>query len=227
MSYEKVFSSNNNDIMNSNDTLLGLNDYSDNPVLYSNFQQRDSLRGTDLRGNDNMSQEGISFNFDQLPSAYFAENKASKLLRKQLVKREIARTDMNPNSDNGGIGILEKYFFSDENAELINKQLILRVYEKSNKQFLIANQKKEDLLIVMRYVFIEYGRNLPYDVKGQIKDLNCRVVSEILPNVMTNADQKIGYLRDINTQPVGPPLPISTGRVERTLPSMSNIIHFK
>jgi hypothetical protein len=43
----------------------------------------------------------------------------------------------------------------------------------------------------MRYVFIEYSRNLPYDISGQIKDLNCRVVSEILPNVISNADQKI------------------------------------
>jgi len=212
MSYEKVFSySNNNNIMNSTDLLLGSNDYSDNDVLKSNFANK----------------SGPSFSFEQLPTAYFAENQSSKLLRKQLVKREIARTDMDTNDDNGGINILEKYFFSDENMELINKQLILRVYEKSNKQFLITKQKKEDLLIVMRYVFIEYGRNLPYDIKGQIKDLNCRVVSEILPNVMTNADQKIGYLRDINTQPIGPPLPISIGRVGRTLPSTSNIIHFK
>jgi hypothetical protein len=97
MSYEKVFSySNNNNIMNSTDILLGSNDYSDNDVLKSNFANK----------------SGPSFSFEQLPTAYFAENQSSKLLRKQLVKREIARTDMDTNDDNGGINILEKYFLT-------------------------------------------------------------------------------------------------------------------
>lgn len=62
----------------------------------------------------------------------------------------------------------------------------------------------------MRYVFIEYSRNLPYDIDKQIKDLNYRVISEILPIVISNVDQQIGYLKDIETQPIGPPLPINT-----------------
>lgn len=71
----------------------------------------------------------------------------------------------------------------------------------------------------MRYVFIEYSRNLPFKIEDQIKDLNCRVVGEILPQVISSVDQKIGYLRDINTQPIGPPLPINTKKVNRTLPT--------
>ena len=37
----------------------------------------------------------------------------------------------------------------------------------------------------------------------------------------------IGYLRDISTQPIGPPLPINTKSLERTLPSIDNIIHMR
>jgi hypothetical protein len=71
----------------------------------------------------------------------------------------------------------------------------------------------------MRYVFLEHSRNLPFDVKGQVKTLNCKVVGEILPTVISNTDQKIGYLRDINTQPIGPPLPVNTKKTNRTLPT--------
>ena len=160
--------------------------------------------------------QGIpSFDFEEIPVAYFSDNINGNLLRKQLIKNELKISECN-------IGDLENSFFSKDNIDLINKQLILSVYNKTNKQFLICSQKEADLLIVMRYVFIEYSRNLPYDIVNQIKDLNCKVVSEILPVVISNVDQKIGYLRDINTQPIGPPLPINTKKINRTLPSTAN-----
>jgi len=157
------------------------------------------------------------YNFEEFPVGYFSDNKKGQALRKQLIKNELKMSQEE-------IGALETTFFSKENIEIINRQLILRVYQKTNKKFLICRQKENDLIIVMRYVFIEHSRNLPYDIEGQIKNLNCIVVGEILPTVITNVDQKIGYLRDISTQPVGPPLPINTKSLERTLPSISNII---
>ena len=160
------------------------------------------------------------YNFEEFPVGYFSDNKKGQALRKLLIKRELK-------IDEYDIGELETRFFSKENIELINKQLILTVYKKTNKKFLICNQKEEDLIIVMRYVFIEFARHLPYDITGQIKDLNCNVVGEILPTIVSNVDQKVGYLRDISTQPVGPPLPINTKNLERTLPSISNIIHMR
>ena len=156
-----------------------------------------------------------SFDFEEIPVAYFSDNNNVKLLRKQLIKNELKISECN-------VGELEKTFFSKENINLINKYLILSVYTNTNKQFLICSQKEGDLIIVMRYVFIEYSRNLPYDINKQIKDLNYHVIREILPTVISNVDQKIGYLKDIETQPVGPPLPINTKKINRTLPSTAN-----
>jgi len=160
------------------------------------------------------------FDFEEFPVGYFSENPRAKDLRKQLIKNEIKVSQED-------LGTLETVFFSKENIALINKQLILKVYERSNKQFLICNQKEENLIVVMRYFYLEYARHLPYNIKDQIRELNCMVVGEILPTIITNADQKVGYLRDISTQPVGPPLPINTKNIGRTLPSISNIIHMK
>jgi len=156
-----------------------------------------------------------SFDFEEFPIGYFSDNIKGNLLRKQLIKNQLKISECN-------VGDLEKTFFSKENINLINKQLILSVYNSTNKQFLICDQKEANLLIVMRYVFIEYSRNLPYDINNQIKNLNYQVVSEILPTVVSNIDQKIGYLKDIETQPIGPPLPINTKNLNRTLPSTAN-----
>ena len=112
-----------------------------------------------------------SFDFEEFPVGYFSDNIKGKLLRKQLIKNQLKISECN-------VGDLEKTFFSKENIDLINKQLILSVYNSTNKQFFICDQKEADLLIVMRYVFIEYSRMSsisfrffdPYQVKYEARN---------------------------------------------------------
>lgn len=159
------------------------------------------------------------FSLHELPSAYFSENIKSNSLRKNIIKNQVAINECAQNN-------LEIYFFSDENIDIINKQLILTVYKKSNKLYKINKQPSESLLIVMRYVFLEYARHLPYNITQQIRELNNTVIDEILPNVFTNISQKIEYLNTINRNINGNrkllDLPINVNN-SKTLPSISNI----
>lgn len=151
-------------------------------------------------------------NLTNLPLGFFQDyHPKTKEIRTELIKN-ITKT----NIDN--VDMLKTMFFSDENIELINKQLILTIWRKTNKKYKIAFQNKYNLLIVMQYVFLENARHLPYNIKGQIRDLNCQVVGEILPNIVTNFEQKIGYLRDIETRQPLLNLPKSS-TADRTLPS--------
>jgi len=147
-----------------------------------------------------------------LPVGFFQDyNPKNGELRKQLVKNI---TKININDSN----ILKDLFFSDENIELINKQIILTIWKRSNKTYKIGFQNKDNLLIIMQYVFLENAKHLPYNIKGQIKDLNCQVIGEILPNIITNFEQKLGYLRDIEKRQPILDLPKSS-TADRTLPS--------
>ena len=149
-----------------------------------------------------------------LPVGFFQDyNPKVKDIRLQLAKN-ITKT----NIDN--ISILKEIFFSDENIELINKQIILTIWKRTNKKYKVGFQNKDNLFVVMQYVFLEYAKHLPYDIKGQIRDLNCQVVGEILPNVLTNFEQKLGYLRDIERRQPLVDLPKSS-TADRTLPSAS------
>ena len=153
------------------------------------------------------------FDFEEMPIAFLSDNKKGKELRNLLIKNELKISACN-------IGDLEKTFFSKENINTINKMLILNVYNKTNNQFLICNQSESKLIIVMRYIFIEYSKNLLFKIKEQVEELNNLTVNEITPHIISNAEQKIGYLKDIYTQPIGPPLPISTNfKIKNTLPS--------
>ena len=153
------------------------------------------------------------FDFHDLPVAFFSDNIKANEMRNQVIKNQVRISECEQ-------GDLENTFFSDENIELINKQLILKVFKKT--QIKITPQSKNDLTIVMRYVFIEYAKHLPYDISGQIRELNCKVVGELFPSIISQVEQRIEYLRVINKPRQLVPLPTNTnGGTRQNLPSIT------
>lgn len=164
------------------------------------------------------------YNIKEMPVAYFNESINSEGQREQFIKNTTRL-----NEDN--ITELSKYFFSDANINLINKQLILKVYKKSGNKYKIPFQNKDDLLVVMRYVWIQDSKNLDFNIKEQITTLNCRVVGEIYPNVVTNIEQYINYLKDVEINETSKfkvnDLPVSSKPAIDEFRSISNTFHDK
>ena len=147
--------------------------------------------------------------------SYYNDNNNSTELQKQFIKNQLKRPECNIND-------LELIYFSDENIELINKQLILSVYKNSNKTYKIGNQSTIALTIVMRYIFIEFSKNLLFDIKNQIKELNCRVINELVPKILTEVSQRINYLKEINAPRKILEYPVNVHK-SKSLKSISNI----
>ncbi len=162
---------------------------------------------------NNYSDKIIKTNtFNESPFILFQDaNPKSIQMRNQMIKNLTKTSECN-------ITDVESLFFSDENIEIINKQLILAVYKRSKNQYKINFQDIDKIKIIMRYVYLEYSRNLPYDLAGQINELNCIVVGEIVPTIITNFEQKLGYLRDIEKRQDPVPLPQSSSKM-KTLPT--------
>ena len=160
------------------------------------------------------------FDLNEMPVAYFTDNKMSTGLRNELIRNQV-------NISECAQGELEETFFSKLNIDNINKQLIYTVWKKTDGLYKISAQSPSSLIIVMRYVFIEYARHLPYDINGQIKELNNIVVGEISQNVITNATQRVGYLKDIQNPLKPVPLPINTSNNSKDIPSVSTILFGK
>ena len=156
------------------------------------------------------------FTLIDVPNAFFCDNPKANATRNEMIKNQVRISECEQ-------GALEDLFFSDENISLINKQLIMSVYKKSNGQLKISEQSKESLIIVMRYIFIEYARHLPYDIGGQIRELNCQVVGEVLPKIITEATQRIAYLDEINNPRKVVPLPINVHKGRKDLPPATTI----
>lgn len=98
---------------------------------------------------------------------------------------------------------LSRLFFSSQNIEALQHGIQYGVYKKSGEQeFRIGPQSKDELLIVMRSIYMSYARNLPTNILEQVRDLNGMVLQRIIPQVYTQKLQYEGYREDIARLPV-------------------------
>lgn len=169
-------------------------------------------------GNPNRLDKMVPFELDQLPTAFLSDNPGALKLRSKLLSKNLIHEKPCDS------GTLSQIFYSDKNIELINKQVVLTIFKKTKGKIRIPFQLKDDLRVVMRWVYINYARNLPFKIKDQIINLNTEVVNQITPNLISAANQYLDYIRDIE-KPLEPlPPPINASR-DRTLPSISEIYH--
>jgi hypothetical protein len=73
----------------------------------------------------------------------------------------------------------------------------------------------------MRSIYFQYGKNTKNDVRGQVLDLNTRVIDWCVPEILSNIKQSDKYIMDISTLPVPLDRPdLTTQKGLRTLEIM-------
>jgi hypothetical protein len=97
---------------------------------------------------------------------------------------------------------LNKAFFSPANFQIIQNKLRKEVYDRSNGEFLIDPQSADQLMIVMRAMYLQYGKNQPTNIAGQIAELNDMIAEWCVPKILAEASMYKTYLYDIQHLPV-------------------------
>ena len=132
--------------------------------------------------------------------------------------KNILKENIEKNTD----GLLEKAYFSDENIEIIKKQIVLEVYRKSNNDYLIAKQNRQQIITLMKYVFYEYGQHMPFKIKQQIRELNIKVTELATKDLMSHLNMYIAYINRINGNDVLLERPINVSSAgNKILPSIT------
>jgi hypothetical protein len=91
---------------------------------------------------------------------------------------------------------LECKFFSKENLDLLQELIIKNVFTKSDGNWRISRQSDNELLIIMRSIYLQYGKNLPYEIDRQVEELDKQVLIYVIPSVMSSIQQHLAYVRD-------------------------------
>jgi hypothetical protein len=105
---------------------------------------------------------------------------------------------------------LSRAFFSPENTKIIQNAIRREVYDRSgDKQWVIDEQSADELQIVMRSLYLQYAKNLEFDIPGQIAELNKLVINWCVPRIMSEVGMYQYYLKDISALPIPLPQPMS------------------
>lgn len=103
---------------------------------------------------------------------------------------------------------LNSTFFSAENMNVIQRTIRQKFREESGLS--IDRQNENDLLALMRMVFINNQEDSYAAVCDQVKNMNKVVVSKALQQIRTNVSQFMTYVRDMDKPIVPPETPLNT-----------------
>jgi hypothetical protein len=93
-------------------------------------------------------------------------------------------------------------FFSEKNINALQDGIRYRVYNETNGKYVIGRQSDQELKIVMRSIYFQYGLNQESDYVGQVRVLNAQVLSWTVAEVLSNLLQQQQYKNDISTLPI-------------------------
>jgi hypothetical protein len=130
-----------------------------------------------------------------------ADNRVSRSNTRHLFKNLYGET------------LLTLLFFSDENIRNIQNLIKFVVHKESG--YTVDDQSTNELLVVMRSLFLEYSRHpqlidesMPQDMKqklykaytAEVARLNDILINEIVPKIISQIHQYLDYLRDSTQQ---------------------------
>ena len=95
---------------------------------------------------------------------------------------------------------ISNLFFSQENIDYIQDKIVKEVYKKTNNKHLITKQNEDELIIVMKSIFLHNSRNYDSELQYQLNTLIKLVLDFCVPNVYTNLLQYLKYLEDITKE---------------------------
>lgn len=106
---------------------------------------------------------------------------------------------------------LSRTFFSEPNQNRIQQLVMDRISQVSGGQYKISRQSDTQLQVIMRSIYLQFGKNLDYNIEQQVNTLNTYVVNECVRIIVPNIQQYQGYIRDITNPVPNMPLPQYVG----------------
>lgn len=99
-------------------------------------------------------------------------------------------------------------FFSNENRELIQRGIRQNILNKYKVR--IDNQSTDNILVIMRVVFINNAYDNYSNIEAQVKQMNTQTIKLATENIITGVAQYYGYIRDVDRPIQPPPVPTNT-----------------
>lgn len=108
------------------------------------------------------------------------------------------------------LSTLNMAYFSKSNRNNIQNAIRRRVYELSNGKYIISPQNEQELMIIMREIYIENSLNYTDEqmIRSEIEKLNNIVIDKSVVMIIRSISGYFQFLADQNTslKPMEPPV---------------------
>jgi hypothetical protein len=102
---------------------------------------------------------------------------------------------------------LNQTYFSPANFRILQNKIRYEVYKETGQ--VIDEQSSDDLFMIMRAIYLSYGKNLPTQIREQIEELNDYVADWCVPKIVAEVQMYSQYLKDVSQMPVPMSHPVS------------------
>ncbi len=95
---------------------------------------------------------------------------------------------------------LSDMYYSQTNIDFLQNEIINQIYKKTSGKYRIVKQSEDELVIVMKSIFLQYARNNDNEIQLQVNNLNKHVLDYCVDNVYVNLLQYVKYIDDITKE---------------------------
>ena len=93
-------------------------------------------------------------------------------------------------------------FFSQRNINHLKFLLAKMLREKNSYNISPEAQSNNDLIVVMRGIYLSHSKNLPNEISEQVIELNYITISDVYPRMVSNIKHYLSYIRESGSQPL-------------------------
>jgi len=112
---------------------------------------------------------------------------------------------------------LSDAYFSKQNIQIIQNGIRKGVYDKSQSRILVDNQPEDQIVTVMRAMYLQHSKNLETNISQQIVELNTFVLDYCVVSVFNEAVAYLKYKEDASTMHRPMQHPIYSNKTNKTL----------
>jgi hypothetical protein len=114
----------------------------------------------------------------------------------------ISNQDKYLNTGNQQRTKLSDMYYSQANIDHVQNEIVSQIYKKTDGKYKITKQSEDELIIVMKSIYLQNSRNNDNEIQIQINYLNKLVLDYCVENVYVNLLQYVKYIDDITKEKV-------------------------
>jgi hypothetical protein len=95
---------------------------------------------------------------------------------------------------------LSNLYFSQTNIDYLQDEIVRQIYKKTNGKHKICKQSEDELVIVMKSIYLQFSKHVQNNIQFQIDELNKKVLNYCVDNVYSNLLQHLQYIIDITKE---------------------------